>query len=163
MCFALLVLLLWHQMEVSGKDMFGSFYSINLCVVHTESKDVTQLLKLLQVNFKQQEYGEKAVETSAHHWGFFRNLSWCLQQFCFPLHIVQHIGPDCPAAVHFRLATHRIHLFCCLLLLQASIAAQKIRKAFFLDQTSKKNLFYHFFVMCMHITAISVGGKNILN
>lgn len=69
---------------------------------------------------------------------FFRSLAWCPQQFCFPLQIVQHIGLDCPAAVHFRLAKHRIHLFCCLLLLWASIAAQKNRKPFFPDEKNQK-------------------------
>lgn len=49
----------------------GVFISINLCVVHTESKDVTQLLKLLQVKISYEEYGEKTMETSGHHWGFF--------------------------------------------------------------------------------------------
>lgn len=66
-----------------------------------------------------------------------------------------------PAAVFFSLVIHRIHLFCCLFILLPSNAVHKNNKALFLKQT--KNLFYHFSLKYTHITAISVGQKNIRN
>lgn len=68
-----------------------------------------------------------------------------------------------PAAVHFSLAIHRIHLFFCLFLLLPSNAAHKNNKALSLKQKKKTYLFYHFSLKCTHITAISVGWKNIGN
>lgn len=66
-----------------------------------------------------------------------------------------------PAAVFFSLVLRGIHLFCCLFILLPSNAVHKNNKALFLKQT--KNLFYHFSLKYTHITAISVGQKNIGN